>query len=150
MEIASAGKIFAEASLFMDSYNCYAEALKSSDIYQIHKDKFLEMIQNDVMFASAWISLLSNEVIHLRQRIEEISIKSPRARITSYVLLLSEMQNTTNVILPIHRKSIATLLGMTHETFYRTAKELETEGLLRFEGERIEIVNRSLLEELIE
>ena len=83
-------------------------------------------------------------------RIEEISIKSPRARITSYVLLLSEMQNTTNVILPIHRKSIATLLGMTHETFYRTAKELETEGLLRFEGERIEIVNRSLLEELIE
>jgi CRP-like cAMP-binding protein len=68
----------------------------------------------------------------------------------SYVLLLSEVQNSVSVRLPVHRKSIATLLGMAHETFYCTAKELEDEGLVRFDGQKIEIVNRALLEELME
>ena len=150
LEIAGARNTFAEASLFSDIYHCYAEALKDSTVCLVQKDAFLEMIQKDVQFAATWIRILSLEIIHIRQRIEELSLKSPRARIVSYILLLSEIQNTPSVKLPVHRKSIATLLGMTHETFYRTAKSLENEGLVRFDGQRVEIVNRLLLEEVIE
>ncbi len=150
LEIAGARSTFAEASLFSDIYHCYAEALKESTLCLIQKDAFLEMIQKDIQFAATWIRILSLEIIHLRQRIEELSLKSPRARIVSYILLLSEIQNTPSVKLPVHRKSIATLLGMTHETFYRTAKSLENEELVRFDGQRVEIVNRLLLEEVIE
>lgn len=150
LEIAGARSTFAEASLFSDIYHCYAEALKESTVCLVQKDEFLEMIQRDIQFAATWIRILSLEVIHLRQRIEELSLKSPRARIASYILLLSEIQNTPSVKLPVHRKSIATLLGMTHETFYRTAKSLENEGLVRFDGQRVEIVNRLLLEEVLE
>lgn len=150
LEIAGAGSTFAEASLFSDVYHCCAEALKDSTVYLIRKDAFLELIKRDLQFAAAWIHILSLEVIHHRQRIEELSIKTPRARIISYILLLAEIQESASVTLPVHRKSIATLLGMTHETFYRTAKELENDGLVRFDGQRIEIVNRALLEELVE
>lgn len=150
LEIAGARSTFAEASLFSDIYHCYAEALKDSTVFLIQKDGFLEMIQKDIRFAVIWIRILSIEIIHLRQRIEELSLKSPKARIVSYILLLSEIQNTPSIKLPVHRKSIATLLGMTHETFYRTAKSLENEGLVRFDGQRVEIVNRLLLEEAIE
>ena len=150
LEIAGAGSTFAEASLFSHVYHCCAEALRDSTVYLIRKDAFLELIQRDLQFAAAWIHILSLEVIHLRQRIEELSLKSPRARIVSYILLLAEMQENASVTLPVHRKSIATLLGMTHETFYRTAKELENEGLVRFDGQKIEFVNRALLEELVE
>lgn len=125
LEIAGARSTFAEASLFSDIYHCYAEALKDSTVFLIQKDGFLEMIQKDIRFAVIWIRILSIEIIHLRQRIEELSLKSPKARIVSYILLLSEIQNTPSIKLPVHRKSIATLLGMTHETFYRTAKSLE-------------------------
>jgi CRP-like cAMP-binding protein len=150
LEIAGAGGTFAEASLFSDIYHCYAEALKDSTVRLIQKDAFLEMIQKDIRFAATWIHILSLEIIHLRQRIEELSLKSPRARIVSYLLLLSEIQNTSSVKLPVHRKSIATLLGMTHETFYRTAKSLENEGLVRFDGQKVDIVNRLLLEGVVE
>jgi CRP/FNR family transcriptional regulator len=150
LEIAGAGSTFAEASLFSDVYHCRAEALRDSTVHLIRKDPFLELIQRDIRFAAAWIHILSLEVIHLRQRIEELSLKTPRARIVSYILLLAEMQHSASVTLPVHRKSIATLLGMTHETFYRTAKELEIDGLVRFDGQRIEIVNRPLLAELVE
>jgi CRP/FNR family transcriptional regulator len=150
LEIAGAGSTFAEASLFSDVYHCRAEALRDRTVHLIRKDAFLELIQKDIQFAAAWIHILSLEVIHLRQRIEELSLKTPRARIVSFILLLAEMQNSASVTLPVHRKSIATLLGMTHETFYRAAKELEIEGLVRFDGQRIEIVNRPLLAELVE
>lgn len=150
LEIAGAGSTLAEASLFSDIYHCYAEALKDSTVYLVQKDEFLKMIQKDIRFAATWIHILSLEIIHLRQRIEELSLKSPRARIVSYILLLSEIQNSLRVKLPVHRKSIATLLGMTHETFYRSAKSLENEGLVRFDGQKVDIVNRILLEEEIE
>ena len=150
LEIAGAVSIFAEASLFSDIYHCYAEALRDSTVYLIRKNAFLDIIRRDLQFAAGWIHILSLELIHLRERIEELSLKSPRARIASYVVLLSDMQNAATVTLPVHRKSIATLLGMTHETFYRTAKELENEGMVRFDGQRVEIVNRPLMEELME
>lgn len=150
LEIACAGHTFAEASLFSDVYRCCAQALKESTICMIQKDAFLELIRNDPQFATDWLHFLSFKVIHLHQRIEELSLKPPRARIASYILFLAEVQNSQSVALPAHRKSIATLLGMTHETFYRTAKELENEDMVRFDGPKIEIVNRSLLEGLLE
>jgi hypothetical protein len=39
---------------------------------------------------------------------------------------------------------------MTHETFYRTAKELATEGLVRFTGQKVDILDRELLAEMTE
>ncbi len=150
LQIADAGSTLAEASIFSGVYHCHAEALSDSTVFVIEKNAFLELIKEDNVFAVAWIQILSLEVIQQRQRIEELSLKSPRARIISYILFLSEMAGSPFITLPAHRKSIATLLGMTHETFYRAAKELETEGMLRFDGHGIEIANRAMLEELIE
>jgi CRP/FNR family transcriptional regulator len=150
LEIVGAGSVLAGASLFSDIYHCYAEALKESTVCLVRKEPFLQMIQTDIRFAAEWIRVLSLEVMHLHQRLGELTLKSPKARIASYILLLCEMENADSATLPVHRKSIATLLGMTHETFYRTAKELEDEGMVRFDGQRIEIVNRPGLEELME
>lgn len=150
LEIADAGSTFAAASLFTDIYHCYAEALKESTVRLIPKDAALEVIHKDIHFAAAWIHILSLEVMHLHQRIGELLLKTAKERIASYILLLSEMQDTASVSLPVHRKSIATLLGMVPETFYRTAKELEDQGIVRFDGRRIEIVDRLALEELVE
>ncbi len=150
LEIAGPGSTFAEASLYSDVYHCHGVALKDSKVYLIRKDAFLRMVQGNVEFAAAWIKVLSMEVIRLRRRIEELSIKSPKARIAGYLLLLAELQNGDSITLPAHRKSIATLLGMTHETFYRSAKELENEDIVRFERQRADIRNRLQLEKLVD
>jgi CRP-like cAMP-binding protein len=36
----------------------------------------------------------------------------------------------------VPRKELAALLGMTHETFYRNAKELAADGLVHLPGKR--------------
>lgn len=150
IEIIGTGHTFAEASLFSDIYHCYAEALKDSRVCLIQREAFIELIQRDSKFATAWFRVLSDKVIHLHRQIEELSLKTPKSRIVGYILFLAEIQNSESVLLPAHRKFIATLLGMTHETFYRTARELENEGMVRFEGDRIEIMDRLQMEDLVE
>jgi hypothetical protein len=53
--------------------------------------------QKDALFACAWIRFLSREVIDLRQRMEELSIKTPKARIISYILTVLEKVRLTRL-----------------------------------------------------
>ena len=149
-EIAGSADAFAVASVFSDTYHCFAEALKDSQLYLIKKKEFLDLVTGDREFAVAWMRMLSLMVISLRRRLVDLTIKSPKARIAGYLLLLSEMQGSRSVALPVPRKELATFLGMTHETFYRTAKELEHENLVQFSGLTVEILAQERLVEIME
>ena len=48
------------------------------------------------------------------------------------------------------RKELATFLGMTHENLYRSTRELVKEGLVRFAGQTMEILDQDLLAEITE
>jgi CRP-like cAMP-binding protein len=149
-EIAGHTDAFAVASIFSDTYHCFAEALKESRVYLIKKKEFLDLVTTDKEFAVAWMRMLSLMVISLRRRLVDLTLKSPKARIAGYLLLLAEMQGSRSVALPVPRKELATFLGMTHETFYRTAKEMTNQGLVRFSGQSIDILDGDRLAELTE
>jgi CRP-like cAMP-binding protein len=145
-EIAGQGSAFALASPFSGTYHCFAEALTDSRLYLIKQQEFLDLVTGDLTFATEWMRLLSQMVIQLRRRLVDLTLRTPKARIASY--LLSEMQNSQSITLPVPRKELATFLGMTHETFYRTAKEMENGNLLRFTRQKVEILDRALLLEM--
>ena len=149
-EIADPGSAFALASPFAGKYHCYAEALKDSRLCLIKRQGFLDLVTADQKFAIEWMRMLSLMVINLRRRLVDLTLTTPKARIASYLLLLSEMQNARSVSLPVPRKELANFLGMTHETFYRIAKELTTEGLLRFTGQGVDILDGDRLAEITE
>ena len=149
-EIASRGSAFALASPFSGTYHCFAEALTDSRLYLIKKEEFLSLVTGDLKFATEWMRLLSQMVINLRRRLVDLTLRPPKARIASYLLVMLEMQNSQTITLPVPRKELAGFLGMTHETFYRTAKEMENADLLRFTGQKVEILNRHLLLEITE
>jgi CRP/FNR family transcriptional regulator len=149
-EIAGRGSAFALASPFSDTYHCFAAALKDSRLYLIRKKDFGDLVTGDIKFAAEWIRLLSLLVIRLRERLTDLTLKSPKARIAGYILLTAEMQDSRSITLPVPRKELAALLGMTHETFYRTAKELANQGLVRFTRQTIDILDQELLSEIME
>jgi CRP-like cAMP-binding protein len=149
-EIAGQNDAFAVASIFSDTYHCFAEALKDSHLYLIKKKEFLDLVTTDKEFAVTWMRMLSLMVISLRRRLVDLALKSPKARIAGYLLLLADMQGSLSVTLPVPRKELATFLGMTHETFYRTAKELEHANLVRFSGQTVEILAQERLVEIME
>jgi CRP-like cAMP-binding protein len=149
-EIADQGSAFALASPFSGNYHCFAEALTDSRLYLIKQQEFLDLVTGDIRFATEWMRLLSQMVIQLRRRLVDLTLKTPKARIASYFLLLADMQNSLSIVLPVPRKELAAFLGMTHETFYRAAKELATDDLVRFTGQKVDILHRDLLAELTE
>ena len=147
-EIADQGSAFALASPFAGAYHCFAEALTDSRLYLIKQQEFLDLVTGDIRFATEWMRLLSQMVIQLRRRLVDLTLKTPKARIASYLLLLADMQNSPSITLPVPRKDLAAFLGMTHETFYRAAKELANDGLVRFTGQKVDILERNLLAEM--
>jgi CRP-like cAMP-binding protein len=149
-EIADQGSAFALASPFSLTYHCFAEALTDCRLYLIKQQEFLDLVTGDIRFATEWMRLLSQMVIQLRRRLVDLILRSPKVRIASYLLLLSDMQNSRSIILPVPRKELAGFLGMTHETFYRAAKELANDGLVRFTGQKVDILDRDLLAEMTE
>jgi CRP-like cAMP-binding protein len=149
-EIAGPGDAFALASPFAGTYHCFAEALKNSRLYLIKRQEFLNLVTADKAFALEWMRMLSLMVINLRRRLVDLTITPPKARIASYLLFLAELQNSRCVALPVPRKELANFLGMTHETFYRTAKELTNDGLVRFTGQSVDILDRNRLAEITE
>ena len=150
LEIAGPGCTFAEASLFSDIYHCYCVALKDSKICMIRKDDFLEMIRGTSGLPRPGSMSCPLKSSASGSASKNFPSNPPKARIASYPLLLAEVQKSTSISLPAHRKSIATLLGMTHETFYRMAKELEKKDIVRFEKQRADIRNRLQLEKLVD
>jgi CRP-like cAMP-binding protein len=149
-EIAGQGSAFALASPFAGTYHCFAEALQDSRLYLIKRQEFLGLVTGDQGFAIEWMRMLSLMVIHLRRRLVDLTLTTPKARIAGYLLLLAGMQDSQSITLPVPRKDLANFLGMTHETFYRTARELSNDGLVRFAGQSVDILNRDRLAELTE
>jgi CRP-like cAMP-binding protein len=149
-EIAGQGSAFALASPFTGKYHCYAEALKDSRLYLIKRQEFLDLVTDAKGFAVEWMRMLSQMVVSLRRRLIDLTLTTPKARIAGYLLLLAEIQNSLSITLPAPRKELAVFLGMTHETFYRTAKDLENDGLVRFAGQKVEILDHDLLMEMTE
>jgi CRP/FNR family transcriptional regulator, anaerobic regulatory protein len=138
------------ASPFAGAYHCFAEALTDCRLYLIKRQEFLDLVAGDISFASEWLRLLSPMVMQLRRRLIDLTLRSPKVRIVSYLLLLADMQNPPSITLPVPRKDLAAFLGMTHETFYRAAKELASEGLVRFAGQKVDILDRYSLAEMTE
>ncbi|MHB8068032.1 MAG: Crp/Fnr family transcriptional regulator [Desulfobaccales bacterium] len=149
-EIADPGSAFALASPFAGTYHCFAEGLKDSRLFLIKRQGFLDLVTGDQGFAIEWMRMLSLMVINLRRRLIDLTLTPPKARIASYLLLLAEMQNSRSITLPVPRKELANFLGMTHETFYRMAKELADAGLVRFTGQSVDILDQDRLAEMTE
>ena len=91
-EIAGQGSAFALASPFAGTYHCFAEALKDSRLYLIKRQEFLDLVTGDIRFATEWMRMLSLMVIHLRRRLVDLTLKTPKVRIASYLLLLEETE----------------------------------------------------------
>ena len=110
-EIAAPGSAFALASPFAGNYHCFAEALKDSRLFLIKRQGFLALVTADQKFAIEWMRMLSLMVINLRRRLVDLTLTTPKVRIASYLMLLSEMQNSRSVALPVPRQRAGELPG---------------------------------------
>ena len=129
LHTARRGKFFAEASLFADAYHCDGVAAEPSSVRVYPKEVVLEALRTDPALAEAFMARLARQLQELRARMELRNIRSARDRVLQYLRLRA---GTHGRSIPIEGQlqDIASEIGMTRETLYRTLAALETEGCL--------------------
>jgi len=130
LQLAMAGDIIAEASLFSDAYHCAAVVdSPSARLAYFDRQGILAAFKASPATAIKMMELFALRIRKLRALLEIRNIRSAEQRIYSYFRL--EADADEQVPVQLSYKDMAYLLGLAHETFYRTLKRLEDKGKIK-------------------
>ena len=127
LQLAMAGEIIAEASLFSDTYHCSAVVdSPSAELSCFDRHGLLAAFRESPATAMDIMELFAYRIRKLRALLEIRNIRSAKQRIYNYLQLESDADH--RVLLGMSYKDMAYQLGLAHETLYRELKHLEEEG----------------------
>ncbi|QDM19906.1 MULTISPECIES: Crp/Fnr family transcriptional regulator [unclassified Tardiphaga] len=127
LQIAAAGETLGEASLFASAYHCDGIATTDAVVRLYPKTIVLAEFERDPKAAQAFMAMLAHQVMNLRTRVEQRNINSAHDRVRHYLALNTGTDGRT-IRVTGTLKDLATELGLTHETLYRTLADLAAAG----------------------
>ncbi len=151
LHVLEAGQTFAEAVIFQGGgYPAHAETLADTELYFLPKGAFLDLLERHPKVAIRMLASLSLWLKRMTDLVESLSLKDVETRLVFY---LSEelkargvpLKDGAELELPIGKNVLASRLGTVPETFSRTLKKLQDDGLIEVRGKRIRIVSAANL-----
>lgn len=151
LHVLEAGQTFAEAVIFEGGgYPAHAEALTDTELLFLPKRSFVDLLERHPKVAIRMLASLSRWVKRMTDLAESLSLKDVETRLVFY---LSEelkargipAQDGAELELAIGKNVLASRLGTVPETFSRTLKKLQDDGLIDVRGKRIRIVSAGSL-----
>jgi len=129
LQLAMAGDVIAEASLFSNLYHCSAVAdSPTAELTCFNRHALLAALKGSPAAAMDIMELFAHRIRKLRTLLEIRNIRSARQRIHAWLRL--EANGGHEIALNMTYKDVAYQLGLAHETFYRALKQLEEDGRL--------------------
>ena len=151
LHVLEAGQTFAEAVIFDGGgYPAHAEALTATELLLLPKRPFFDLLERHPKVAIRMLASLSRWLKRMTDLAESLSLKDVETRLVFY---LSEELKARGIPakdgavleLAIGKNVLASRLGTVPETFSRTLKKLQDEGLIAVRGNRIRIVSAGSL-----
>ncbi|MEZ5069735.1 MAG: Crp/Fnr family transcriptional regulator [Bacteroidales bacterium] len=128
-----------------------AMAYVDSEIRQIDVTAFRELMRQNNDFVTEIIDILSANSIQIYGRFFCLTYKQAFGRLADILLCLADRIFKQNEFdLPLSRKELAELSGMSPETVIRMLKEFNEEGVIRMEGKYIEVLDPDRLRQISE
>lgn len=153
LKLIPTGNLLGLTSLSED-YNTYqysALAYIDSLIRQIDINAFRELIRMNSVFAKEVIDVLSSNSVQIYNRFFCLTHKQAYGRLADILLCLSDrIFKTAEFELPLSRKDLAELSGMSQETVIRMLKSFHDEGLIRMEGKNFTVIDYVKLKHISE
>ena len=145
------GGFLGEAIVFVSSvFPVFAQALTSSDVLFFDKGKINQEMAKNPRIAMYFVDLLARKCLVLSNKIESLGLRTVRQRLIRYLLSDCSGEKKCLVELKVKKGELAKILGTISETLSRNLKQMQEEGLIEVEGNKIWIKNcRALQEELI-
>lgn len=144
------GHPFGEVPVFSGSqFPANALAIEKSRLLYFPRQDFIRLISAHPSLALNMLGVLSVRLRQFTVQVENLSLKEVPARLASYLIFLSNEQNSPDrVVLPISKGQLASLLGTIPETLSRIFNKMAQQGIITVKGSTIALPDRMGLEEL--
>jgi len=121
LRLAVAGQLLGFESLSGRKYSYTAEALTEARVCKINRHDLFEVIQHNPAVSVRVIEALSQELEQAETTIRDLGLKSSTERVASFLLSLSPVRDGLDktASLPLSRREMAEMLGLTEETVSR-------------------------------
>jgi len=128
-----------------------AMAYIDSEIRQIEVHAFRSLMKQNFEFTREIIDILSSNSLQIYGRFFCFTYKQAFGRLADILLCLADrIFIKCDFELPLSRKELAELSGMSPETVIRMLKEFNDEGLIRMNGKNIEILDYKRIKQISE
>jgi len=137
-------------SLFGDRINHYSySALEDVAVCYIDINTFKKLIKQNGAFAYEILISVSRDSLNNFHRFINQSQKRVYGRVADALLYFSKIVYESNeFILPLSRKELADLIGVSRESATRVATKFREEGIIDIRGRVIEIIKMDVLEQI--
>jgi CRP/FNR family transcriptional regulator len=136
-----------EFSTFPYSGMAYIE----SEIRQVDIKALRHLIHHNTAFAKEMIDILSSNSVQIYGRFFCLTYKQAFGRLADILICLADrIFNNNEFDLPLTRKELGELAGMSPETVIRMLKEFHEEGLIKMEGKFFEVLDYPRLKKISE
>lgn len=114
----------------------------SARILEVKSKPFLDLLASRPDLSRRLIASLAGRITALVDRIESHSTGSALTRVAKWIVDLPRLAGQGSVVMITGtKKSAASALAMTPETFSRSLQRLQAEGAVRVDGRRIHVLN---------
>ncbi len=150
LHIYGPGHPIGEVPVFSGSnFPANAMALEKSRLLFFPRKDFVDLISKHPSLALNMLAILSVRLRQFTVQVENLSLKEVPSRLASYLIYLTEEQDSAeSVTLPISKGQLASLLGTIPETLSRIFNKMTLQQLITVQGSKIVLVNREGIEDL--
>ncbi len=144
LRIAAPGSLIGLTSLTKSSnvFHYSASAYVDTTVKLIDINTFRQLIGENGLFAAAIIDILGENSIQKNERFYCLTHRQSYGKLADLLLCLAgNIFRTQKFVLPLTRKELAELAGMSTESVIRTMKKFQDDKLITSNGKTIEIIN---------
>lgn len=144
LRIAAPGSLIGLTSLgkYNNIFQYTVSAYVDTTARLIDINLFRRLVRENGLFASAIVDILSAIAVQKNQRFFCLTHRQSYGKLADLLLCLAgNIFKNSRFDLPITRKELAELAGMSSESVIRTMKKFQEDGLITTSGKNIEIVD---------
>ena len=147
LHLFGASDHFAEVPAFDgQNFPASAMALETSELLFFPRTSFLNLLQEQPSLAIKILGVFARHLRIMAQLVEDLSLKEVPGRLATYLLYLSDRNNSSDTVeLDMTKSQLAALLGTIPETLSRVFGKLSAEDIINTNGSKIELLDRQRL-----
>lgn len=145
------GELIGPAAVFSKTqrYPCDIVALEPTTLMMFRKEDLLSLMQKEIRILQNFTTEVASATYMLQQRLELLSYSGIAQKAAFWLLMQIRQTGKTTVNIPDSISKWAMMMNVSRPSLHREIKKLEEEGIIRYTGKTIEVLNPDELQSVL-